>query len=610
MVSRLASVPQGRDTPPDRSVHGTDHSKYAYQPLDKESLQIRLLTVYPATDPSEVPVECSLWHANLGQEPKPEYETISYTWGQSKECKTVMLDDCPLNVPVSAERAIRRMRLQDQSRVLWIDAICINQDDKNEKNHQVGIMAEIYSSASQGLIWLEGEAEASTEKALESINAACAEACAETNDFRDLYAKVRGDIGTTRLPDPLPFAPNFAALTRFFRRPWFGRRWVIQEALLAPSSLCIIGDLESLRWSTAVSAFFQATRIVLAVWELSENKQAGRQISFSIIMNSCRGTKVEDKRDLVYALLGLWVKLQHQTKIHPLLRPDYNKSPDAVIRDATRYVAGGESNLFYLRQLNHRHKPDPMDKTLPSWAFHWHRTFDPTCDPDPFLGSFNAAGGRFSRKRSNPLSEVSNRILSFKGRVVERVKAVTEVIDATDTPDRVVAIIEQLDMAWSPLSQQDAELGSFSRLGEVLIAASDHIWRPATEDFSNRRHKEWLKYLRCENRWPPAWSTVDECEAVTLRKVAEYNQAFWCACRNRVLFVTASGRFGVGPQTLEEDDMVVILYGCDLPAILRRCPNSDLHEFIGVAYVDGIMFGEAVEEAEARGIEDVTFHLQ
>ncbi|KAI7089654.1 hypothetical protein KC356_g2306 [Hortaea werneckii] len=402
MVSRLASVPQGRDTPPDRSVHGTDHSKYAYQPLDKESLQIRLLTVYPATDPSEVPVKCSLWHANLGQEPKPDHETISYTWGRSKECKTVMLDDCPLNVPVSAERAIRRMRLQDQSRVLWIDAICINQDDKNEKNHQVGIMAEIYSSASQGLIWLEGEAEASTEKALESINAACAEACAETNDFRDLYAKVRGDIGTTRLPDPLPFAPNFAALTRFFRRPWFGRRWVIQEALLAPSSLCIIGDLE-------------ATRIVLAMWELSENKQAGRQISFSIIMNSCRGTKVEDKRDLVYALLGLWVKLQHQTKIHPLLRPDYNKSPDAVIRDATR---------------------------------------------------------------------------------------------------------------------------------------------------------------------------------------------------NRVLFVTASGRFGVGPQTLEEDDMVVILYGCDLPAILRRCPNSDLHEFIGVAYVDGIMFGEAVEEAEARGIEDVTFHLQ
>ena len=90
--------------------------------------------------------------------------------------------------------------------------------------------------------------------------------------------------------------------------------------------------------------------------------------------------------------------------------------------------------------------------------------------------------------------------------------------------------------------------------------------------------------------------------------MAEYNQAFWSACRNRVLFVTESGRLGVGPQTLKGDDLVVILYGCDLPAILRRCPNSDLHEFIGVAYVEGIMFGEAVEDPEAK--EDVTFHLR
>ncbi|KAI7284925.1 hypothetical protein KC345_g2036 [Hortaea werneckii] len=210
MVNQLASVPQGQDSPQDRAVHATDHSKYPYQPLDKESLQIRLLTIFPAIDPWEIPVKCSLSHANLRKEPKPNYETISYTWGTSKERKTITLDDRPLNVPVSADRAIRRMRLRDQSRVLWIDAICINQDDINEKNHQVEIMAEIYSNTSQGLIWL-GEADETTEKALQSINAAYAEAYAQTNEFRDLRTKLKD---TFRLLKPLGFAPDFAALAR------------------------------------------------------------------------------------------------------------------------------------------------------------------------------------------------------------------------------------------------------------------------------------------------------------------------------------------------------------------------------------------------------------
>lgn len=139
MDDQLPSLPQGQDTPLDRTVHGTNHSKNPYQPLDNESLEIRLLTVYPATDPSEVPVKCSLSHANLGKEPKPEYETISYTWGKSTERKAIIVDDFSLEVPISAERAIRRMRLRDQKRVLWIDAICVNQADTSERNHQVGL---------------------------------------------------------------------------------------------------------------------------------------------------------------------------------------------------------------------------------------------------------------------------------------------------------------------------------------------------------------------------------------------------------------------------------------------------------------------------------------
>lgn len=397
---------------------------------------------------------------------------------------------------------------------------------------------------------------------------------------------------------------------------------MIQEALLAPSSQCIIGDivmdwmnvLRGTAWIAYKShslphttGFLPAANRVLTMWGLVEEKQAGRAISLHNIMNSSQGSKVEDGRDTVYALLGLWLKLQHRTKLHPLLTPDYSKTPEAVICDATRYMVAIDHNLIHLRFLYHGRHPDPMEKKLPSWAASWHRARDSMRDPLHSLRQFNA-DGRDSRKRFLPPSDISSGELSLRGKAVGPVRLVTEMIEGNGTPSHVVAILGQLETAWSSSTQQNSELTKPSRLGELLIAGSDHQGDPATEDFSVRGYTEWLKYLRCENSWPGPWRLVDERDTVIPRKVAEYNQAFWSACRNRVLFVTESGRLGVGPQTLKGDDLVVILYGCDLPAILRRCPNSDLHEFIGVAYVEGIMFGEAVEDPEAK--EDVTFHLR
>ncbi|RMZ18085.1 hypothetical protein D0860_00089 [Hortaea werneckii] len=621
LVDRHAPLQDEQDTPLDRSNGLSSGSlKYPYRPLDKESLEIRLLTIYPTTDPSEVPVKCSLSHANLGKEPKPNYETISYAWGTSKERKTIVVDDFSLEVPVSAERAIRRMRLRDQSRVLWIDAVCVNQADTNEKNHQVGIMAEIYSNTLQGLIWL-GEADDSTEKALESIETAYADSCAETNSSGDLYTKVVYG-GSPGILQPVGFTPDFAALIQFFKLPWFRRRWVIQEALLAPSSQCIIGNLE-LSWATIVrgtvwiihkarmlpgsNCFLEAATRVLKIWLMAEKKQAGGHISLNTIMLSSLGSEVGDERDTVYALLGLWLKLQHQTKLHPLLAPDYHKSPDAVVCDATRYSAAVDSDLIHFRSLDHRCNPDPLEKKLPSWAASWYRVHDLTCDTINFSLVFNAHGRNW-RRHFRPPSEDSSRILSVRGKMVEHVRAVTEVIDPHKTPDHVVAIIEQLKTALSSFHHQDSALNISSRLGKVLIAGFDHLHKPATDDLSVQGYADWFKYLRRENYWPPHWSMVDESGAATLRNASRYDSAFWDVCRNRVLFATETGRLGVGPQTMKENDLASILYGCPYPVILRRCPNCDLHEFIGVAYVEGIMFGQAVEDPEAK--EDVTFHLQ
>lgn len=74
----------------------------------------------------------------------PEYETISYVWGDPNLKATVYVNGRGALVPASPERVLRRMRLPVRIRVLWIDALCIKQDDLQEKQQQVAIMGEIY----------------------------------------------------------------------------------------------------------------------------------------------------------------------------------------------------------------------------------------------------------------------------------------------------------------------------------------------------------------------------------------------------------------------------------------------------------------------------------
>jgi len=76
---------------------------------------------------------------------------------------------------------------------------------------------------------------------------------------------------------------------------------------------------------------------------------------------------------------------------------------------------------------------------------------------------------------------------------------------------------------------------------------------------------------------------------------------------NRAVFNTKDGHIGLGPQTTKPGDLLVILYGCHYPAVLRPHEEEDCFYFVGLAYVFGIMDGEAVREYKAKGVEDTCF---
>ena len=115
---------------------------------------IRLLELEPANEES-APLRITLKDANLDSYFLPRYEAVSYVWGPPEFTRAITCNRKTLCITPSCERILRGLRRKRRSRLLWIDSICINQRNTNERSSQVRMMDEIYKSANRVLIWLE-----------------------------------------------------------------------------------------------------------------------------------------------------------------------------------------------------------------------------------------------------------------------------------------------------------------------------------------------------------------------------------------------------------------------------------------------------------------------
>ena len=147
-------------------------SRYQYRPLNAQNNEIRLL--YPVY--KTVSGVSARYRGNLGkicadifvapdltlefelravsQDDEPIYTALSYVWGKPKTLKTITVNGCVFPITQNLEVALRHLQYDDIQPAIWIDAICINQTDWDEKNDQVPRMTRIYSNARNVLIWL------------------------------------------------------------------------------------------------------------------------------------------------------------------------------------------------------------------------------------------------------------------------------------------------------------------------------------------------------------------------------------------------------------------------------------------------------------------------
>jgi hypothetical protein len=196
---------------------------FRYQPLQYGN-SIRILVLHPSLNDSD-PITCTIQHARLS-DASLEFEAVSYTWGNNTQTRAIYFNNGTreLHVRQNCHSALWYLRNKYEDRLLWIDAISINQNNLQERARQVRIMDEIFDRASHVVVIIR-ERNAS-----------------HLNLFEELMAAEEALVRTGRCIRDPPSDAIVQELEDFFRDPWFERVWVLQEVCAKPCVRFICGS--------------------------------------------------------------------------------------------------------------------------------------------------------------------------------------------------------------------------------------------------------------------------------------------------------------------------------------------------------------------------------
>lgn len=213
---------------------------YVYKPFPSPEHWFRILVLWPAQKRDDPINKCSLAFELLSS--KAKYEALSYAWGDETNKRTIYIEDRPFQVTSNLFGALKECRYSGRRpRVLWVDAVCINQRDIAEKNVQVQNMATVYQRASRVLVWLGP---------ISNTSAMFWEVLDLYRTKRNLWQAEHPDHDQSQFFMPLHLpAQARLAVHKFLSRSWFGRAWVIQEVVLAKSAIIRCGHRE-IDWET------------------------------------------------------------------------------------------------------------------------------------------------------------------------------------------------------------------------------------------------------------------------------------------------------------------------------------------------------------------------
>ncbi|PMD42922.1 HET-domain-containing protein [Hyaloscypha variabilis F] len=374
-------------------------STYQYQPLGADVERgIRLVNLLPGQFDDEVQVQILHTSLSLGKSTLEDlsYEALSYVWGPESNPAIITIRDrksrCivdsgteitsyiseaeaeTLSIRRNLDVALRHLRKSSESRILWIDAICINQQDVEERNREVGRMGQIYGNATRVLIWLGPEGENSS-LAVRSLRLFAEDLTDEfVKDYFSRRYRAPGSRTELLLASPIPWfdeGGHWLAIRRLFYRKWFTRLWVYQECHLADDVLVIVGfDTISLPelvraglWfaeACSKTHDFEGAQRLAASLNIIRPRSASRVMD---VISRTRGCECEDPRDRIYAIMELF-----PNHIKYDLHPDYRLPVEVVYKDFFLAYLRDFGGMNFIGLSLTYNRWTHSSKSIPSWV--------------------------------------------------------------------------------------------------------------------------------------------------------------------------------------------------------------------------------------------------
>jgi hypothetical protein len=251
-----------------------------YQPLDYSRSAIRLLELLPLQHRSRCSSACRIHYTSLDED--PSFLALSYVWGRECDTTTISIDGRPFRITRNLSEAIAALGGREAV-FIWIDAICINQQDDTEKGIQVQMMRSIYQRAKKVIFWL-GKQEQYDKAAVRLMNI-FVESHKIFSNLEPCRGKSLAELG---LPSHDLGWLGWASL---LSRPWFGRVWIVQEFLNATKSEFMTGDLrirsDRLIWFASATSVCAAIGGIVAFYSVNvRNNRAILSRSFALSIDT------------------------------------------------------------------------------------------------------------------------------------------------------------------------------------------------------------------------------------------------------------------------------------------------------------------------------------
>ncbi len=608
----------------------------------------------------------------LGKQAK--YEALSYRWGNKDEREWITCNNKQFSITRDLAVSLHFLRRPDRSRILWVDQICINQENPAEKQSQVGLMSSVYLEAQQVVVWLGNET-ASTPLAFSFLHilAGAGHDYPEHGDQHRLNASERNLL---RMPAQDP--EKMKAFTEVLSYEWFARMWIIQEIVCGQSIVVRCGHSE-MRWDRFIdgitygqnhqiwkrSAVIEknlncCANLVMVLSAQSAYSRAGVdapqrfQLDLLGMLDICRPSIAGDYRDKIYGLYGMCllpgmrrlaadfdaigIEPDYCTK-WDVLDPDYRMEVSDLYQRVVFGLIRWKGALDILSMP--RFDTETRMETLPTWVAdlrfdEGHSLMNPLINlqenPRTY---FNAAW------YSEAYAELNDKILTLSGYEYDIV---------ADT-----ASFEALEEDIGPKIQRQAEWNTFQRRGRH----SPRYWLPPEKKEGRLDvywqtliccdHPEFDEGIRIERRlfrqhfdayhrlFPLTKACLllaASCGVLTDILFGSSSLPFWtCLLLDRFLVEplqrwwyhgiperftayrkggrrlarTKKGLLALVPASTMPGDSIGIFQGGKTPLIYRPHPSKDgnLHEYVGDAYIHGIMRGEAYDATICRKIRFV-----